>query len=107
MIKMDSTFGLQQPQWRDIGGQNECQIESSRKYIMWGIKLLLLYSVFSLQWPQWRSIRGQNEGWIEIFFKYIMLGIKLLLLKAQTYLSYLSKCILYLASDDLNAMEGY
>ena len=42
MIKMDSTFGLQRPQWRDIGGQNECQIESSRKYIMWGIKLLLL-----------------------------------------------------------------
>ena len=49
MIKLLSVFSLQRPQWRDIGGQNECQIERSRKYIMWGIKLLLLYSVFSLQ----------------------------------------------------------
>ena len=32
-------FDLQQPQWSDIGGQYEGQIESSYKYIMWGIKL--------------------------------------------------------------------
>ena len=41
MIQIHSAFGLQRPQrpqWRDIGGQ----IKSSCKYIVWGIKLLLL-----------------------------------------------------------------
>ena len=32
-------FDLQQPQWSDIGGHNGGQIESSCKYIIWGIKL--------------------------------------------------------------------
>ena len=32
-------FDLQRPQWSDIGGKNGGQIESSCKYIMWGIKL--------------------------------------------------------------------
>ena len=32
-------FDLQRPQWSDIGGKNRGQIESSCKYIMWGIKL--------------------------------------------------------------------
>ena len=36
-------FDLLKPQWSDIGGQNggqnAGQIESSYKYIMWGIKL--------------------------------------------------------------------
>ena len=34
-----SMFDLQRPQWSDIGGQNGGQIESSCKYIIWGIKL--------------------------------------------------------------------
>ena len=42
MIQIHSAFGLQRPQWRNIGGQNGGRIESSFKYIMWGIKLLLL-----------------------------------------------------------------
>ena len=45
MIQIHSAFGLQRPQrpqWRDIGGQNGGQIETSCKHIMWGIKLLLL-----------------------------------------------------------------
>ena len=42
MIKRLYAFGLQRPQWRSIGGQNVGQIESFLKYIMWGIKLLLL-----------------------------------------------------------------
>ena len=32
-------FDLQRPQWSDIRGQNRGQIQSSYKYIMWGIKL--------------------------------------------------------------------
>ena len=32
-------FDLQRPQWSDIGGQNGGHIQSSYKYIMWGIKL--------------------------------------------------------------------
>ena len=42
MIQMHSVFGLQRPQLTDIGGQNGGRIESSCKYIVWGIKLLLL-----------------------------------------------------------------
>ena len=42
MIQVHYVFSLQRPQWRDIGGQNGGRIESSCKYVMWGIKLLLL-----------------------------------------------------------------
>ena len=41
-IQMNAVFSLKRPQWSDIGGQNGGRIESSCKYIVWGIKLWLL-----------------------------------------------------------------
>ena len=67
------------PKWR--------LIESTWKYITWGIKLedlilqvylsylrYLMFTGFAFQQPQWSDIGGQNGGEIKRCYKYIMWG---------------------------------
>ena len=66
MIQIHSAFGLQRPQrpqWRDIGGQNGGQIETSCKHIMWGIKLLLLIPQTYLSYfrSKWMLCLASND----------------------------------------------
>ena len=69
MIQMRSVFGLQRPQLTDIGGQNGGRIESSCKYIVWGIKLLLLIpqTYLSYLWSKalcvWPTTTSMEEYW--------------------------------------------
>ena len=99
MIQIHSAFGLERPQWRDIGGQ----IESSSKHSMWGIKLLLLipHTYLSYLWSKWILRLASNDlngGILEV-----KMNVKLkVLVSISCGVSNSCSCTLYLASNDLN-----
>ena len=83
MIKRHSAFGLQRPHWRDIWCQNECQIESCYKYIMWSIVCISekycpgvaasMISILRTIWVWFQSLLG----WSIRPFKYFQLRLEI------------------------------